>query len=193
MPVEAAGPEGSGMTFIRPGQVDVVPMDEEDEEEEEAILDLDTSGPFSSLPDLKARLGHLRSPSPAHPPTVPRTPLGLCSVFLHYLLSNSDPASLLFYLITDLYEAGSSVKELRKWAYEIHSSFLMPTAPFRVARIEREMVGEIDDVLGDAGADDALTFRRLFVRTRQRALDDIRVCPCPPLLRLLTGCCLRNA
>lgn len=33
----------------------------------------------------------------------------------------------LFYLVTDLYKEGSA-KEMKKWAYEIHSSFLVPGA-----------------------------------------------------------------
>lgn len=33
----------------------------------------------------------------------------------------------LFYLVTDLYKEGNG-KEMRKWAYEIHSSFLGPGA-----------------------------------------------------------------
>lgn len=50
------------------------------------------------------------------------------AVFVNYVLSNCDPFSLLFYLITDLYKEGSNAKEMRKWAYEIHSCFLIPGA-----------------------------------------------------------------
>lgn len=53
--------------------------------------------------------------------------LAYLTVFLNYVLSNSNPAPLLFYLITDLYKEGSG-KDMRKWAYEIHSTFLVPTA-----------------------------------------------------------------
>lgn len=49
------------------------------------------------------------------------------AVFLNFILSNSDPAPILFYLISDLYKDGN-VKDMRKWAYEIHSTFLVPTA-----------------------------------------------------------------
>lgn len=35
--------------------------------------------------------------------------------------------SQLFYLITDLYKEGNA-KEMKKWAYEIHSTFLVPGA-----------------------------------------------------------------
>lgn len=33
----------------------------------------------------------------------------------------------LFYLVTNLFKEGNS-KEMKKWAYEIHSSFLVPCA-----------------------------------------------------------------
>ena len=65
-------------------------------------------GPFSNFADLKSRPAYL-------------------SVFLHYLISNSDPSSLLFYIITEHYQSGP-VKDLKKWAYEIFSSFIVPTA-----------------------------------------------------------------
>ena len=88
---------------------------------------LEDHGPFKSVNKL---LGH-----PAH-----------LSVFMNFVLSSSDPSSLvrtkvlivrinlivclllqLFYLLTDLYKEGN-VKEMKKWAYEIHSTFLVPDA-----------------------------------------------------------------
>ena len=63
-------------------------------------------GPFNSLTELMQHPAHL-------------------AVFLNYVISNSDPNPLLFYLIIDAYKSGS-VKEMRKWAYEIHSCFLVP-------------------------------------------------------------------
>lgn len=74
-------------------------------------------------------------------------------VFLNFVLSNSKPAAILFYLITDLYKKGS-VKEMRKWAYEIHSTFLVPTAPlsvFPVTDVQSESLArDIDDKLAQA-------------------------------------------
>lgn len=49
------------------------------------------------------------------------------AVFVNYILCNSDAAPILFFLITGLYEEGN-LKEMRKWAYEIHSTFLIPNA-----------------------------------------------------------------
>ena len=36
------------------------------------------------------------------------------------------------------------VKEMQRWAYEIHSSFLVPGAPLAVPNIEHAIVNEID-------------------------------------------------
>ena len=36
------------------------------------------------------------------------------------------------------------VKEMQRWAYEIHSSFLVPGAPLAVPHIEQSIVEEID-------------------------------------------------
>lgn len=60
--------------FIPPTQIDVIPMEESDSDTETAAP-LDTEGPFSNFAELKTRPAHL-------------------AVFLHYLISNSDPASL---------------------------------------------------------------------------------------------------
>lgn len=50
------------------------------------------------------------------------------AVFLRYLLDNqSDFSSLLFLIITDLYKRGSR-KEMKKWVYEITSTFLLQSA-----------------------------------------------------------------
>ncbi len=49
-----------------------------------------------------------------------------------------------FYLITDSYKMGT-LKEMQKWAYEIHSSFLVPGSPFPVSPdLEQSTVEEID-------------------------------------------------
>lgn len=74
-------------------------------------------------------------------------------VFLNFVLSNSKPAAILFYLITELYKKGN-VKDMRKWAYEIHSTFLVPTAPlsfFPASDIQSESLArDIDDKLAQS-------------------------------------------
>lgn len=36
---------------------------------------------------------------------------------------------------------------MKKWAYEIHSSFLVPGAPLRLNNVDENFAREIDDVL----------------------------------------------
>lgn len=71
-------------------------------------------------------------------------------VFLNFVICNSKPAAILFYLITDLYKKGN-VKDMRKWAYEIHSTFLVPSAPlsfFVTTDMQTESLArDVDDKL----------------------------------------------
>lgn len=85
----------------------IISMEDDEASDQELI---EEHGPFTSVKEL------LDPKHSAH-----------LAVFLNYVLSNSDPSPLLFYLITGLYKEGS-VKDMRKWAYEIHSSFLVPRA-----------------------------------------------------------------
>jgi len=57
-------------------------MDDSDSDTE-AVVPLETEGPFSNFADLKNRTAHL-------------------AVFLHYLMSNCDPSSLVFGKISDM-------------------------------------------------------------------------------------------
>lgn len=74
-------------------------------------------------------------------------------VFLNFVLCNSKPAAIIFYLITDLYKKGN-VKDMRKWAYEIHSTFLVPSAPlsfFASTDMQSESLArDVDDKLVQA-------------------------------------------
>lgn len=108
--------------------------------------------------------------------------------FLNFVLSNSKPAAILFYLITDLYKKGN-VKEMRKWAYEIHSTFLIPTAPlafFPSADVQSESLArDVDDKLAlaknyqpqDRGNQQdfemAGLLRNVFQKSRTKAKDII--------------------
>lgn len=109
-------------------------------------------------------------------------------VFLNFVLSNSKPAAILFYLITDLYKKGT-VKDMRKWAYEIHSTFLVPTAPlsfFPVADVQSESLArDIDSKLAQAKSyqpqdrgnqqdfEMAGLLRNVFQKSRSKARDII--------------------
>ncbi|XP_066932997.1 rho guanine nucleotide exchange factor 12-like isoform X3 [Clytia hemisphaerica] len=80
----------------------------------------DDHGPFIDLETLKDRPAHL-------------------AVFLHFLMSNNNPVPLLFWLTTDVYaQESGSTKELRKWAYEIYSTFIANNAPLKVMVSEPE-------------------------------------------------------
>lgn len=107
-------------------------------------------------------------------------------VFLNFVLCNSKPAAILFYLITDLYKKGN-VKDMRKWAYEIHSTFLVPSAPlsfFISSDIQSEnLARDVDDKLMQAKSyqpqeksnqqdfEMAKLLRDIFQKSRSKARD----------------------
>ncbi|XP_076335104.1 rho guanine nucleotide exchange factor 11-like isoform X2 [Tachypleus tridentatus] len=93
------------------------------------------------------------------------------AVFLSYLISNSDPSSLFFYLIAQIYEEGNG-KEMKKWAYEIYSTFLVPKAPMKVKNVDESILHDIDDVLlNHIEKEDLL--KSLFQKARKKAVKDI--------------------
>lgn len=97
--------------------------------------------------------------------------LAYMAVFLNFVLSNSNPSPLLFYLITGLYKEGSQ-KEMRKWAYEIHSTFLVPRAPLLWNGVDESLAREIDDVLQNEH-DKSEILRKIFWKSRHRAKEHI--------------------
>lgn len=147
----------AGMHFVQ--ATDIIPMEEEtDEDDSEIPLPLETQGPFSNLADLKSRPAHL-------------------AAFINYLLANANPSSLFFYLITDAYQSSvASCKELRKWAYEIFSTFLIPNAPMCWNNIDQSLIQSIDKVLASTvqtSDSDIDVLKKVFVEARKRSLDDI--------------------
>ncbi|XP_025161774.1 uncharacterized protein LOC105192214 isoform X2 [Harpegnathos saltator] len=125
---------------------------EEDDVSDQEIGQLEDHGPFQSLSRLWGHHAHL-------------------AVFINYVLSNSDPSSLLFYLVTDLYKEGNA-KEMKKWAYEIHSSFLVPGAPLRLHNVDENVANEIDDVLLKE-SDKEEILRKIFWKARTRAKEEL--------------------
>ncbi|XP_039306176.1 rho guanine nucleotide exchange factor 11 isoform X2 [Solenopsis invicta] len=142
-------------TDIIPGlpafQQPIMSMEEDDVSDQE-IGQLEDHGPFQSLSRLWGHHAHL-------------------AVFINYVLSNSDPSSLLFYLVTDLYKEGNA-KEMKKWAYEIHSSFLVPGAPLRLHNVDEIVANEIDDVLLKE-SDKEEILRKIFWKARTRAKEEL--------------------
>ncbi|KAK1135778.1 hypothetical protein K0M31_000352 [Melipona bicolor] len=161
-PVASPGNDTSGSTIndtmlneIIPGlptlQQPIMSMEDDDMSDQE-VGQLEDHGPFKSLSRLWGHHAHL-------------------AVFINYVLSNSDPSSLLFYLVTDLYKEGNA-KEMRKWAYEIHSSFLVPGAPLRLHNVDENVAHEIDDVLLKE-SDKEEILRKIFWKARTRAKEEL--------------------
>ncbi|XP_043278903.1 rho guanine nucleotide exchange factor 11 isoform X2 [Venturia canescens] len=136
---------------LPPIQQPIMSMEDDDMSDQE-VGQLEDHGPFKSLSRLWEHHAHL-------------------SVFINYVLSNSDPSSLLFYLITDLYKEGNA-KEMKKWAYEIHSSFLVPGAPLRLNNVDENVAREIDDVLLKE-SDKEEILRKIFWKARTRAKEEL--------------------
>lgn len=117
-------------------------------------LFLDDHGPFKSLQQL------LEQENSSY-----------LAVFLNFVLSNSNPSQLLFYLITGLYKEGT-VKDMRKWSYEIHSTFLVPRAPLMWEGVDESLAREVDDVLQNEH-DKGEILRKIFWKSRHRAKECI--------------------
>ncbi|XP_025425512.1 rho guanine nucleotide exchange factor 11-like isoform X3 [Sipha flava] len=125
---------------------------EDDEVSDQESNHLEEHGPFKSFTKLVEHNAHL-------------------AVFLNYVISNSDPSALLFYLVTNLFKEGNA-KEMKKWAYEIHSSFLVPCAPLRLNNIEDNIVREIDDIL-QKDSDREEILRKVFWKARTKAKEEL--------------------
>ncbi|XP_031788329.1 rho guanine nucleotide exchange factor 12 isoform X2 [Nasonia vitripennis] len=137
-----------GMPMI---QQPIMSMEDDDMSDQE-VGQLEDHGPFKLLSRLWQHHAHL-------------------AVFMNYVLSNSNPSSLLFYLITEVYKEGNA-KEMRKWAYEIHSSFLVPGAPLRLHNVDENVAREIDNVLLNE-SDKEEILRKIFWKARNRAKEEL--------------------
>ena len=116
------------------------------------VVQQNAHAPFDNLNDLLAHQAHL-------------------AVFLNFIMSNCDPAALVssilpttstflvllallhcfctalqfFYLITEIYMNNGSLKEMQRWAYEIHSSFIVPGSPLQInPNLDQTAIDEID-------------------------------------------------
>ncbi|KAL5274603.1 ARHGEF12 family protein [Megaselia abdita] len=125
---------------------------EEEELSDQDVLDVNT--PFALLPKL-----------------LDTENIVYLAIFLNFLLSNSDPTPLLFYLITDLFKEGN-LKELRKWAYEIHSTFLVPSAPLAWFNVDESLINEVDMTL-QQDYDKSELMKKVFLKSRKKAKEKI--------------------
>ncbi|WAR06695.1 ARHGC-like protein [Mya arenaria] len=70
------------------------------------------------------------------------------AVFLHWVISFHNPAPILFYTLSGIYSsAQGGAKDLKKWAYEIHSTFIIHMAPLKVNTVPDYVIEEIDKSL----------------------------------------------
>ncbi|XP_078589867.1 rho guanine nucleotide exchange factor 12-like isoform X21 [Branchiostoma floridae x Branchiostoma japonicum] len=139
-------PPEQGTNLAMPStQLNIISM--EDDEFQSDNENMEDHGPFNDLELMKTK--------PAHQ-----------AVFLHYLMSNSDPSSLFFITVTDSYKNGT-MKEMRKWAYEIHSTFLVASAPLRI-HVDDGIVRAIDEALKYKSNDEA-SLRGLFQAAQNMA------------------------
>lgn len=136
---------GSESTSIASVQQEIITIDDEDvDSDEDQSLAMET-GPFSDLRLLEKKPAHM-------------------AVFLHYLISNSDPSAMLFYIVTDMFkQTAGSTKDLRKWGYEIYSTFLVPTAPLLVG-VSSSLVSRVGELLavGSSRSENEMMLRSMF-------------------------------
>ncbi|XGW33518.1 hypothetical protein V3C99_017715 [Haemonchus contortus] len=140
------------------------PMDgDSDEDETESLpsryVEIDSHGPFSNLAELKTHPAHL-------------------AVFINYLLSNANPNSLFFYVITDAFQnAQGAPKDFRRWAFEIFTTFVIPNSPLVIPNSDQSIIQPIDKILATTSEQicesDVEILKRVFVPGRQRAVTDI--------------------
>ncbi|XP_022252947.1 uncharacterized protein LOC106468289 isoform X2 [Limulus polyphemus] len=141
-----------GQCSLHPSQYVIMSMEDEDWPSDSEVGLLENHGPFNAMWKLLRHQAHL-------------------AVFMYYLISNSEPASLFFYLITNIYQEGT-VKEMKKWAYEIHSSFLVPGAPLKVKNIDKNILNDINDVLqNQLEKEDNL--KGIFIKARRKAKEEL--------------------
>ncbi|XP_037025462.1 rho guanine nucleotide exchange factor 11 isoform X3 [Bradysia coprophila] len=151
--------ESSYPDLNRPSNVihqrQIISMEDDEMTEEQDSINED-HGPFRSLHQL-----------------LEQENLAYLSVFLNFVLSNSNPSPLLFYLITGLYKDGT-MKDMRKWAYEIHSTFLVPRAPLLWCGVDESesLARDVDNVLQNEHQKIEI-LRSIFRKSRQRAKEHI--------------------
>ncbi|XP_067940258.1 rho guanine nucleotide exchange factor 11-like isoform X4 [Watersipora subatra] len=138
-------------SLCTPRPADIFSMEEEDFSPESQAFVKD-HGPFMDFEQLRNRHAH-------------------CSVFLSFLISNGDPAPLLFILTSDIYVSGS-IKDMKRWAYEIHSTFILKDAPLNV-KMEEAIIETIDSTLKSSPVREEL-WKNIFRNAKMSALDDIK-------------------
>ncbi|XP_042870469.1 rho guanine nucleotide exchange factor 12-like isoform X4 [Penaeus japonicus] len=145
-------PDGQVTPTSMAGLLPTQPILSMEDEEFSDPEPLEDHGPFQSLNKLWNHNAYL-------------------SVFMNYVISNCDSSSLFFYVITHLYKEGVG-KEMKRWAYEITSCFLLPGAPLRLSNVEESVLHEIDETLHNE-LDKEEILRKVFWKARQRCREDL--------------------
>ncbi|XP_052805006.1 uncharacterized protein LOC128234667 isoform X6 [Mya arenaria] len=104
------------------------------------------------------------------------------AVFLHWVISFHNPAPILFYTLSGIYSsAQGGAKDLKKWAYEIHSTFIIHMAPLKVNTVPDYVIEEIDKSLMYRAEREETVLRAIFDKAREstedtihKLLDDLR-------------------
>ena len=69
----------------------------------------------------------------------------------------------------------SPIIDLLRWAYEIHSSFLVPCAPLQLPNLDSSIAMHIDTMLAGESAERPETLQKLFWKARSKARDVLKV------------------
>ncbi|XP_055865992.1 rho guanine nucleotide exchange factor 11-like isoform X9 [Biomphalaria glabrata] len=118
--------------------------------------EMNNPGPFADIKLLESKPAHL-------------------AVFLNYLFHNLDPSPVLFHLISDQYSrCTANSKELRKYAYEIYSTFIAQNAPLSVCD-DDILISQMDNILNISATktDNDIALRTMFQPVRQNVQNEI--------------------
>ncbi|XP_068624314.1 rho guanine nucleotide exchange factor 11 [Battus philenor] len=96
------------------------------------------------------------------------------AVLLNWLIGERRcPCAWLVLVLTEQFRtAAVPTPTLRRWAYEIHSSFLMPHAVLQLNGVDEQMAIEIDHVLLNEYQKEEL-LRNVFRKARQKAKEEL--------------------
>ncbi|XP_041470960.1 rho guanine nucleotide exchange factor 12-like isoform X1 [Lytechinus variegatus] len=138
------------------GQKNIMCMDEDDFQSDNEPVppvppELEDHGPFNDLEQLQKKSAHM-------------------AVFLHYLISNSDPSSLFFYLVTDSYASGN-LRDMKKWVYDIFSTFLGSGGPLRI-QMSESLVNNIEHTINTQQNNEE-AMRNVFIAARNLAKEEV--------------------
>ena len=79
-----------------------------------------------------------------------------------------------------------------RWAYEIHSSFLVPCAPLQLPNLDSSIAMHIDAMLAGEAAERQETLQKLFWKARSKARDVLKVQLDDFRAQRAAGCCCND-